>query len=39
MTFFALKAVSKEALLTPALMNQTMMEKSALEHQLEALIQ
>ncbi|RBP85816.1 TetR/AcrR family transcriptional regulator [Marinomonas rhizomae] len=38
MNFFALKAVSKEALLTPALMNQAMMEASELENQLDTLL-
>jgi AcrR family transcriptional regulator len=38
MNFFTLKAVSKEALLTPALMNQAMMNKSELECQLDDLL-
>lgn len=38
MTFFALKAISKEALLMPALLNQTMMEKGELGHQLTNLM-
>jgi hypothetical protein len=38
MNFFTLKAVSKEALLTPALMNQAMMETSELESQLDELL-
>ena len=36
--FFALKAVSKEALLMPALMKQSMMTKTDLESQLDALL-
>jgi AcrR family transcriptional regulator len=36
--FFTLKAVSKEALLMPALMNQSMMEENNLAQQLEVLI-
>jgi len=36
--FFALKAVSKEALLMPALMKQRMMDKAELESQLDALL-
>lgn len=38
MNFFALKAVSREALLTPALMNQAMMVKTELESQLDGLM-
>lgn len=38
MNFFALKAVSKEALLMPALMNQAMMGTIELESQLDALL-
>ncbi len=38
MNFFALKAVSKEALLMPALMKQTMMDKTELESQLDELL-
>jgi hypothetical protein len=36
--FFVLKAVSKEALLMPALLNQAMMEEDELARQLEVLI-
>lgn len=36
--FFSLKAVSKEALLMPALLNRKVMENSALEHQLAELM-
>tara|TARA_R110000764_G_scaffold62819_1_gene133156 strand:+ start:4434 stop:4991 length:558 start_codon:yes stop_codon:yes gene_type:complete len=36
--FFVLKAVSKEALLMPALLNQAMMEEDELAQQLEVLI-
>ena len=38
MSLFALKAVSKEALLMPALMNQPMMSKTELERQLDGLM-
>ncbi|MGO3738289.1 MAG: TetR/AcrR family transcriptional regulator [Marinomonas foliarum] len=38
MNFFTLKAVSKEALLTPALMKQVVMTKTDLESQLDALL-
>lgn len=38
MNFFALKAVSKEALLMPALMKQRMMDKADLESQLDSLM-
>lgn len=39
MTFFALKAVSREALLTPSLMHLTKMDKTALAAQLDFLLQ
>ncbi|TYL48333.1 TetR/AcrR family transcriptional regulator [Marinomonas sp. IMCC 4694] len=38
MNFFALKAVSREALLMPTLMNQSMMNKTDLVHQLDSLL-
>ncbi|NLQ17928.1 TetR/AcrR family transcriptional regulator [Marinomonas sp. M1K-6] len=38
MNFFALKAISREALLTPALMNQPMMDRAELVHQLDGLM-
>lgn len=38
MNFFALKAVSREALLMPALMNQVMMNKMDLVRQLDSLM-
>jgi AcrR family transcriptional regulator len=38
MNFFTLKAVSKEALLTPALMKQSMMASAELESQLDELL-
>jgi hypothetical protein len=38
MNLFVLKAVSKEALLMPALMNQAMMANAELESQLDELL-